>query len=374
MNADFAAILDDCLARLRRGESLEECLAAYPVLAEELRPLLTTALEIRQLPAAQARPAAVEEGQRRMLAALATARSLHSAQTQGVSGGRLARYTGRVQQLVHTLVIGKETNRMKIALRVSVMLCVVLALAGTATVGASANSLPGDPLYDVKRTWEEVQLNLTSDAQARQDFEAQLMEKRKAEVDSLVRLKRQATFEVQGVLETMEGERWTVSGLTFVVTDETIVVGEPAIGMRVRVKGRVELDGTLMALWIHALPIVPPPPIPTIVPTVNTSPLATPTRPVNETPWPTPTRPVHETPWPTPTRVNATPTPWSTPWPTPTHPTNVTPWPTPTHPPNATPWPTPTRVNATPTPWPTPTHPTNATPWPTPTLPPNTLP
>ena len=38
--------LDLCVRRLRQGESIEGCLADYPELADELRPLLVTYAEI----------------------------------------------------------------------------------------------------------------------------------------------------------------------------------------------------------------------------------------------------------------------------------------------------------------------------------------
>jgi hypothetical protein len=40
--------LNDCLERLLRGEDMESCLKYYPNEAEELRPLLEQALEIRR--------------------------------------------------------------------------------------------------------------------------------------------------------------------------------------------------------------------------------------------------------------------------------------------------------------------------------------
>jgi len=42
--------LDDCLARLRAGETVEQCLAAYPQFRAELEPLLRTAQQVAALP------------------------------------------------------------------------------------------------------------------------------------------------------------------------------------------------------------------------------------------------------------------------------------------------------------------------------------
>ena len=40
MNKDFDKILDECIDRLNRGESLESCLADYPDYSKELKGLL----------------------------------------------------------------------------------------------------------------------------------------------------------------------------------------------------------------------------------------------------------------------------------------------------------------------------------------------
>ncbi len=45
----FEAALDDCLALLRQGESIEECLQRYPELGEQLRPLLEMAVAVKSL-------------------------------------------------------------------------------------------------------------------------------------------------------------------------------------------------------------------------------------------------------------------------------------------------------------------------------------
>jgi hypothetical protein len=46
MTEDLDALLDECIDRINRGQSLEECLASYPEHAEQLEPLLRTILDI----------------------------------------------------------------------------------------------------------------------------------------------------------------------------------------------------------------------------------------------------------------------------------------------------------------------------------------
>jgi hypothetical protein len=64
MMNDFSKILDECIDRLNRGESIDSCLADYPDSAEQLRPLLQTAFTMRDasrfVPSASAKRAARE--------------------------------------------------------------------------------------------------------------------------------------------------------------------------------------------------------------------------------------------------------------------------------------------------------------------------
>ena len=43
----FDTILDECVDRVNRGESIEDCLAGYPEHAEELEPLLSAMFDTR---------------------------------------------------------------------------------------------------------------------------------------------------------------------------------------------------------------------------------------------------------------------------------------------------------------------------------------
>jgi hypothetical protein len=61
---DFDKILDECIDRINRGDSIDSCLADYPDLAEQLRPLLETVFYMRDaytfVPSASAKRAARE--------------------------------------------------------------------------------------------------------------------------------------------------------------------------------------------------------------------------------------------------------------------------------------------------------------------------
>jgi|SRR5579859_1591776 len=61
--------LDDCIARINRGQSVEECLRVYPELAVSLRPMLETGLYLRTLRAKNGvLPAAKDRVRQRLIA------------------------------------------------------------------------------------------------------------------------------------------------------------------------------------------------------------------------------------------------------------------------------------------------------------------
>src|SRR4029077_15086649 len=61
----------------------------------------------------------------------------------------------------------------------------ILALAGAAS--AAASSLPGDPLYGLKRTTEDVQLALTFDDLGRMQLLSDLADRRLAELAEIAK-------------------------------------------------------------------------------------------------------------------------------------------------------------------------------------------
>lgn len=260
MKPELDAILDDCLARLEAGESVQSCLTEYPDQAETLHPLLAAAAFVKKTPAPRARPDAFLAGQQRMLQAgllqqranpeLTSQKQKEEFHEQAVSFRPLLRYVGRVGNFLKTLLIGKEQTKMKLALRLAIDLVVILVIGSVMTVNASANSLPGDPTYGVKRAWEQVRLTFTLDPQAQQELERYYAEERLGEIEALRNLGRQGEVELKGVLQTIDGDRWTVNGLVIQVTPATARVGSPALGQTVEVKARVQSDGTLVAMQV----------------------------------------------------------------------------------------------------------------------------
>ena len=164
MKSDFELILEECLAQMRSGKDLEECLSAHPDQAKKLRPLLQAAAHVWELPIPRARQEAVQAGRERLLAG-ANRRNLSPSP---VSSGQFARYTKRALGAFQIILFGRKRSSLSLAFRMAAILAIALLTTAGITVNVSAHSLPGDKLYGVKRTWESVRLSLTLNRQGRQ--------------------------------------------------------------------------------------------------------------------------------------------------------------------------------------------------------------
>lgn len=134
----FENILDECLERLRQGESLEQCLARYPERAAELDPLLRVAM------ASQKASSAVEP------------RPEFKTRTRYEIQSQLHEKERKTEPKKPSLV-----GWMPRWVVVAASVVLIFLLAGTGTVAASSTSMPDDTLYPVKLATERVQLRLS---------------------------------------------------------------------------------------------------------------------------------------------------------------------------------------------------------------------
>ncbi len=177
-------ILDDCLARLAQGESIETCLAEYPQWAEELRPLLElgSLLQMMAVPAAQ--EAARRQGEERLRRRL----------NPGGAGGTLPALVSIPSRILSwwkdTFTTFLEVFMMKKAFASLLLVVALLFGSGALTAFASQNALPGDALYPVKTALEDARLALTSDHAAAARLALQLSERRVQELTALAQAGR----------------------------------------------------------------------------------------------------------------------------------------------------------------------------------------
>ena len=222
--------LEICLQEMEQGADLEMVLFRYPDLADELRPILEAVAGAKSL----AVPAPSVEVVRR----------------------NRARVLQHAAQMRESRV--KPTRRLWFAplRRIAVTLAVltVLFVSGTGLVGASSNTLPGDNLYPVKRTWEGVRLLFTFKGLERAALEVEQENERLHELNELIKEGRSAEVDFKGLVTSQNGKEWVVAGARVLISSQTdirdqgIVVGSP-----VEVRGLTQADGTVLAERIRLL-------------------------------------------------------------------------------------------------------------------------
>ena len=242
MDDQFDAVLNECLDLLRRGTDVSTCLAYYPHYADRLRPLLQLAAEIHAIVTLPPSNAARIEGRKRMLAALAQEQARHPAVATVARHRAAPANTRRATQMVPDA---------RFALRLAFAMMIFIAAVTSGTVAASAASLPGDVLYPVKRAAQQAQIALTFDPTARLQLEEEAKVQLRRDIQTAQRAGRQATVELVGSLERIEGDTWVVSGLEITVKPESTVMGQPQIGAPVVVRAKLPGDGSLVVTQLN---------------------------------------------------------------------------------------------------------------------------
>ncbi len=315
--------LEEALALLVAGIPAAEILAQAGDDAEWLRPLLSVAAEVGQLRAAMPLPNP-EASLQRMLS---YSRSL----TDAPAPPKLEP-NGWLNALVQLLGGGWLP---RLAASVATALVVVFLLGGTLVVLAQ-RSLPGHPLYAIKRMGETLQLALTQDSALRRQLQENFNQRRQDEVQLLLKAGEAETVAFEGKVEALTNSSVTLDGLTVRLTPQTKIDGLLALGARVNLNVMTQPPDQLVALAISVVEPAPltPTPLPTSTATATLTPTLTPPATATATPGQSQTSDTLNLPTRTPT---ATPTPLP---PSPT-PTNPPPPPAPTEaaPPTAAPAP-----------------------------------
>lgn len=160
----FASILDECLAALAQGETVDDCLARYPKHAEELRVHLLLAKRVSATPQHQPRPGAQ-----------AAAWTQFRLQAEDRRLGRRPAFT-----------FNFNWNWLR---PLSIAAAVLIAVAGLTggTVYASQDALPDSPLYRVKLASEEVRLWFVFDDASEADILLDQSNDRRDEIMEMLR-------------------------------------------------------------------------------------------------------------------------------------------------------------------------------------------
>ena len=215
------AILVECLEALQAGTTIEQLLARYPFEAAQLEPMLQAAANLSMLRGAGPSP---EVQSRARTAFLAKAAAMRPASP----------LTARASWLLRPLVAFATV-------------IVLLAVVGGGVLGTSASSLPGDPLYSLKRSMESFELSLVRDPVRRVNLEESYAHRRVQEAMAVQSSKRATAVQFSAPVQTMEGDEWTLGGLTVQVEPGTFMQGVPAVGEFVELTGRVQSNGQIIA-------------------------------------------------------------------------------------------------------------------------------
>ncbi len=162
-------------------------------------------------------------------------------------------------------------------------------LAGTIMGGglsfAAQDSLPGQPLYGLKRTEETIRLNLTANPVSRERLLETFRLRRQMETTLLLHQGEHVMVVIEDKITAISDNVITIDGFATELTPETTITGELTVGAQVRLEAVTRPPDQLTALTI--IVTTPGPPTPTSSP----SPTATSTPNPSPTPTITPTAP-----------------------------------------------------------------------------------
>ena len=123
--------------------------------------------------------------------------------------------------------------------------------SGTGLVSASSTALPGENLYPVKRTWEDVRLFFVLDPSIRMVRENQYEQERLHEATELLAEGRHEEISFAGVVTEQNGQFY-ISNLPVILTSETKGVLEN--GATVMAVGGTNAQGYVILATVETLP------------------------------------------------------------------------------------------------------------------------
>ena len=224
MNNKLYDALETCLQEIEKGAALESVIARFPDLVNELRPILKASIQARRL-SADPSAEAMRRGRAKLLQRASEMREAKTAPRK------------RVIPIFQRLAL-------------SLGMAATFLVSGTGLVGASATALPGENLYPVKRTWEDLQLLFTLDRDVRDVVKSQFEIERLHEVNELIVEGRHEVIQFAGVFMQVNGVYY-VSGVNVLIPSNLQI---PEIGSAVIVTGRTNAQGFVELESLELLP------------------------------------------------------------------------------------------------------------------------
>jgi hypothetical protein len=226
-------VLEICLQELEAGAELEFVLesvrAHYPDLVSELRPILKASVMVGTMAVPVPSPDAMRRGRAKLLQRAAQMREEKVAPRK--------RMIPAFQRLA-----------------ISFTLTALFLTSGTGLVSASSSALPGENLYPVKLTWENVRLFLTFNEEHREILEDTFENERLHEVNELFVEGRDETIQFAGVYMNANGVVY-VSGIHIAILSTSTLPAEPLLnGAAVVITGHTNAQGFVDVESIELLP------------------------------------------------------------------------------------------------------------------------
>ena len=139
---------------------------------------------------------------------------------------------------------------MPVGLLAAMLVVILAGVLVTGGVTVSAKALPGDLLYPIKTTSERVQLFIARDPMVRSGLEQEFSARRRQEAKAVVEQGRRVnSLPLDGTLEAINDNHWTVSGLDLTLDPAVQIIGDPVVGARVHGVLRAPGDGRLIVIY-----------------------------------------------------------------------------------------------------------------------------
>lgn len=209
---DLKDILEESLASLRSGASLEEVLSRHPTQADRLRPLLETAWLAQSLDSE--------------ISDMGVAQNRSRARFLGAAWQRRERRRESIFGKLHFRAAGA------LAL-IALVICVSLVGAGFSSVSA----VPGEALYPVKRVVEQAQMALTTRQSSRLGLEEAFDQRRLLEAEKLLQTNRIQPVAFAGFLWEDPQQGWYVDRVRLILSPEQEAIAHMLNGSYVEIMG-----------------------------------------------------------------------------------------------------------------------------------------
>lgn len=223
-------ILEVCLQDVENGVDLETVLARYPEQAVELRPILQASLDAKKMAVSEPSADVVRRNRAKLLQ--------HAAQLRETQPTPAKRWFPAFQRLA-----------------VALGMLLLFFVSGTSLVRAASSALPGDSLYSVKRSWEDVTLFFAFNAEEHKSLEIEFENERLKEINSLFTSGRSAKVDFAGIVTRQNGDGWRIANILVIVSEQTEFPAQQVdVGAAVRVTGTTNGNGVVYAEKIELLP------------------------------------------------------------------------------------------------------------------------